>query len=592
MFASTSAKFPPQKYCRIIQEMLVVLGDPVDKLTLLHRVLAQYGRIPFVYKIYPHWMEIALRKMVLAEAEKIRPESRPRAIELIKQGVISTPRPLLWKLYHLRHVIISMAALLLVGGLSLAAAALYDFIQPPRIGMPVLVRMAPAISPPMAPEAQAIPAHSDPDQLPMAWFRQIAQLYPPDPPLGKGPIIPAEQMYRQLPQMGVADPLKQPTVGSVPQDRPLPARTAPPVASATAEARPDGASETNAPETHWIHPAEMQIVAMPEYLEKPIWLVEKTRETELYSNRLHVITTHTIDNIPRKYLRFPRGAMPGDNTIQATQRVGGIVFHTSESDLFPFSPEMNNSIKNNTAKLIQYLRRNKSYNYFIDRFGRVYRIVREDHAAFHAGHAVWSDSENYYLNLNHAFIGICFEGRDFEMLTNLAEDSQADAPMIIAMSTSSINEAQLVSGKELTDWLRVKYHIHERNCVPHGLVSINPHEKLIGRHLDLSHGFPFERFGLNDKYQSLLPSIVDFGFSYDRFFENIFQGNPWPGARRSMALLNQLAREKQVNLITYQKSLWDRFDAYYALERGLKGSDSELVKKNEKVVPPKSARNQ
>jgi hypothetical protein len=124
------------------------------------------------------------------------------------------------------------------------------------------------------------------------------------------------------------------------------------------------------------------------------------------------------------------------------------------------------------------------------------------------------------------------------------------------------------------------------------LVSINPQEKLIGRHLDLAHGFPFERFNLNDKYQSLLPSIVDFGFAYDRFFENIFQGNPWPGARRSMVLLNRLAREKQMSLITYQKSLWDRFDAYYALERGLKGSDSKIVKKNEKVAPSETARMQ
>lgn len=549
MFASTDAKLPPRRYSRIIQEMLVVFADPVEKLTLLHRSLAQYRRIPSIYRLFPNWKEIALYKMVLAEIGKIRPESRRQALELVRRGIITSPRPLLWRLYRLRHVIISLVALLFIGGLSLAAAALYDFIQP---GPPKIPVFWGASAEGLIADELRLPARQalkEPDGLPGTWFGRLDGLSAALPrPEGR---------------------LSAETDKSLPTDMVLSARTtaSDPLSAAL---HPTGNPESAVPATQKENLAEMPVVVMPAYLHGPIWLVEKTGTNELYSNRLNIIATHTIDNVPRKYLLIPRSAAPDDNAVQPTQEVRGIVFHTSESDLLPFNPQMNRSIIDNSQRLIHFLKRNKSYHYFIDRFGRVYRIVREEHAAFHAGQAIWSDAENYYLNLNHAFIGICFEGRDFENLTDLADVSPGEAARIVSMAASSINEAQIVSGKELTDWLRVKYHIHERNCVPHGLVSINQRTKLIGYHLDLSYDFPFLRFGLNDKYQNLLPSVVDFGFTYDRFFENIFQGKPWPGARRSVLLLHRLAREKQISLEAYQKKLWDRFEAYYALEKGLK----------------------
>lgn len=299
------------------------------------------------------------------------------------------------------------------------------------------------------------------------------------------------------------------------------------------------------------------------YLTQPIWLVEKTPSCEIHSNRLQIFTAYTVPNIPRRYVQFNRAGQRFTEDTPVSNRIAGIVFHASESDLVPFKPEMNASIQEKSRSLIRFLQRQKSYNYIIDRFGRVYRLVREDHAAFHAGNSIWADDREIYLNLNHAFIGICFEGRDFEETehqeTTAGRNSQDILPRIRPTGISSLTEAQLRSGRELTDWLRVKYKIPQGNCVPHALTSINPDKKLIGYHLDLSRGFPFAKFSLSDKYREPLPSIVEFGFSYDDYFEKIFNGNIWPGIRSSEAILQQRARNACISLAEYRKLLNDRF---------------------------------
>ena len=186
-----------------------------------------------------------------------------------------------------------------------------------------------------------------------------------------------------------------------------------------------------------------------EYLRKPIWLVEKTSDREFYSNRLQIITIHTIPNMPREYYRFPRDAkhLPANSKI--TNKISGILYHASESDIYPFMPEMNRTILKYSKKLIEFLLRNKSYHYFIDRFGRVYRLVQEDHAAFHAGNSIWADDEEVYLNLNHAFIGICFEGKDFEEINikrpKKRKTKKSKSTRLKPTGISSFNEAQLRS---------------------------------------------------------------------------------------------------------------------------------------------------
>ena len=152
---------------------------------------------------------------------------------------------------------------------------------------------------------------------------------------------------------------------------------------------------------------------IPKYLKGPIWLVERKQNSEIYSNRLNIITSHTVKNIPRSYFHVSRNPNQLPPQPRLTNKIAGILYHSTESDIFPFIPAMNKSIKRYSKALIRYLNKKKSYHYFIDRFGRVYRLVQDDHAAYHAGRSIWVDEENFYLNLNHAFIGISFEGKDF-----------------------------------------------------------------------------------------------------------------------------------------------------------------------------------
>ena len=130
------------------------------------------------------------------------------------------------------------------------------------------------------------------------------------------------------------------------------------------------------------------------------------------------------------------------------------------------------------------------------------------------------------------------------------------------MDNSSINDAQLRSGKELTDWLRVKYNIPQNNCVPHALASVNSRKMLIGHHLDLSHGFPFNQFGLSDKYKEPLPSIVEFGFAYDIYFTRIFENKIWPGIHYAEKLLAERAKENSMNFSSYRRRLRERYTRY------------------------------
>ena len=311
---------------------------------------------------------------------------------------------------------------------------------------------------------------------------------------------------------------------------------------------------------------QIETEQVPEYLQNPIWLVEKTSDREIYSNRLQIITTHTIPNIPREYYRFSKNSKDLPANSKITDKISGIVYHASESDLYPFMPEMNRSILKYSKRLIEFLLRQKSYHFFIDRFGRVYRLVQEDHAAFHAGNSIWADDEEIYLNLNHAFIGICFEGKDFEEIKirrqKKGQSTNSKSARLKPTGISSFNEAQLRSGKELTDWLRVKYKISQHNCVPHALVSVNPNRMLIGFHLDLSRGFPFAKFGLSNKYQEPLPSIVEFGFLYDRYFEKIFNNDLWSGIGYSEDLLHRQAGHSGISFAEYRKSLQQRFLRY------------------------------
>ena len=250
-----------------------------------------------------------------------------------------------------------------------------------------------------------------------------------------------------------------------------------------------------------------------------IWLVEKGAGFEQYSNGLRIDTTRATPGTPRAFRLFG----PAGPEAQVQDRPIGILFHTSESDVWPLEASFNASLKGSSDNLIRYVRRHKLYHYVIDRFGRVYRVVNEDAKANHAGHSIWEHGGKIVLNLNHAFLGVSFETR--------WEGGRA----------LPITRAQFSAGRDLADHLRQKYAIEPGMCVTHGLTSVNPKKYLIGHHVDWARGFPFEAYGLPDQYQRPAPSVARFGFWYDEDLVKAM-GEPWPGVHRAR---EELAREAE-----------------------------------------------
>ncbi|HEX6185920.1 MAG TPA: peptidoglycan recognition family protein, partial [Pyrinomonadaceae bacterium] len=241
-----------------------------------------------------------------------------------------------------------------------------------------------------------------------------------------------------------------------------------------------------------------------------VWMVEQGPDFERYSNGARIINTFETANRPRRYLTFDpeRGATQGEPQSAPV----GIVYHTSESDLLPFVENNSGSIEYRSKNLLAYVRDHKSYNYVIDRFGQVYRVVRDEDAAFHAGNSVWSDGRVTYTGLNESFIGVCFE-------------TKAD----VAEGGEQLTEAQVLAGRLLTQVLRSRYQIEDVNCTAHGLVSVNPSNGRILFHHDWARNFPFEAMGLSDKYAVPPASVAELGFVYDADVVAQIGGSVWPG---------------------------------------------------------------
>jgi hypothetical protein len=269
-----------------------------------------------------------------------------------------------------------------------------------------------------------------------------------------------------------------------------------------------------------------------------VWLVEKGEGWELYSNGLRIDTTYATTGTPRQYRVF---TPTGELREPVETRPVGLLFHTSESDVWPLEATFNENLRGSSQRLLRYVQRNRLYHYVVDRFGRAFRVVDEDSKANHAGHGVWSHGDRVYLSLNHAFLGISFETR--------WEGGRA----------LPITQAQFAAGRSLTDYLRQRYEIAPELCVTHGLTSINPKKHLIGHHMDWSRGFPFEAFGLPDQYRRPAPSVALFGFGYDDDFLKIL-GEPWRGVRDAEDALLQEAAQRGVTVEGIRR---ERQDLYH-----------------------------
>lgn len=257
-----------------------------------------------------------------------------------------------------------------------------------------------------------------------------------------------------------------------------------------------------------------------------IWLADRGPGWELYSNGLRIETSHAVAGNRRQYRVHHR-----DGELQADvySKPVGILFHTSESDLWPLEPDFERQLRRSTAGLLRYLRTEQAYNYLIDRFGRVYRIVDDEGRANHAGHSIWARNDEVYLDLNSAFLGVSFESR--------WEGGR----------TLPITRAQLIAGRNLTHYLRQRFAIAPEMCVTHGLTSISPKQGLIGYHRDWARGFPFEAFGLPDLYALPPPSVTLFGFAHDEEFLRAV-GERWPGLVAAERLLADEARQRSISI--------------------------------------------
>jgi hypothetical protein len=277
-------------------------------------------------------------------------------------------------------------------------------------------------------------------------------------------------------------------------------------------------------------------------LPERIWLVDSGAAFELYSNGLRIDTTWAVRGEPRRYRVFTEGGGMGE---EVQDRPIGIVYHTSESDLWPLEESFNEKLRDSSQDLLRYLRRNQVYHYLVDRFGRVYRVVEEKDKANHAGMSVWAQGDSVYLNLNGPTIGISFETR--------WEGGRA----------LPITRAQLEAGRSLSDYLRHKWQIAPELCVTHGLASVNPRKHLIGHHLDWARGFPFEAFSLPDQYQTESPAVRLFGFSWDERFLTVM-GEPWPGVTQAAGRLATEAAARGLSLEEERKERVRTYDRWLA----------------------------
>jgi hypothetical protein len=273
-----------------------------------------------------------------------------------------------------------------------------------------------------------------------------------------------------------------------------------------------------------------------------VWTVETGESWEQYSNGLRIDTSYAVASDPRRYRVFDAGRGMLDETFD---KPVGILFHTSESDIWPLDEAYNENLRKSSHDLLKYLNRNKVYHYLIDRFGRVFRVVGEEGKANHAGQAVWTRDNLVYMSLNHSFLGLCFETR--------WEGGRA----------LPITQAQLAAGRNLTELLRQRYDITADMCVGHGLASVNAKKHLIGHHVDWARGFPFEAFGLPNQYARVAPSVAIFGFTYDDEFLKKMN-EPWPGVQEAERVLTAAATDQGKTIEEIRQERQGLFDRWLA----------------------------
>jgi hypothetical protein len=288
-----------------------------------------------------------------------------------------------------------------------------------------------------------------------------------------------------------------------------------------------------------LRPSVARAQAAPQQLPS-VWLVEQNPKQEVWSNGLRIEREYEIANEPRKYLSWKlEGKEPhGVDRIDPA----GIVFHTTESLQHAFEESKRDKLRRAGASILGYVRDNLSYHYVIDRFGRVWRIVRESDFANHAGYSVWADADWAYVNLNRSFLGVSVETQ------TVSGDAKA-----------AITPAQTDALRILTEMLRSRYRIAAVNCVTHAQVSVNPRNMLAGYHFDWGANFPYTSVGLPDNYAQPMASLWLFGFQYDPTLVNVTGQPYWRGLTLAEETLRQHATANGQPVAAYRDALARRY---------------------------------
>lgn len=298
--------------------------------------------------------------------------------------------------------------------------------------------------------------------------------------------------------------------------------------------------------------APMPILRIADTRNVPnVWMVEKTADSETWSNGLRIDNHFLVTTHPRSYLAFPADGSAPVHRIAPV----GIVFHTTESSQAPFEESENQMLKKIGESLLEYVRRREAYNFVVDRFGRVFRVVPEEHAANHAGYSAWANANAFYINLNDSFLGVSFE----------------------AASPGGLAPAQVSSARVLIEMLRYRFDIPASNCITHAQVSVNPSNMLAGLHVDWAAGFPFEAVGVTDNYRVPSPLVWGLGFDYDAHFRGK-AGEPLRGAiDDAEALVAAKAASAGVSRAAYKERLRRRYrEMLSATGPGISGNRSRL----------------
>jgi len=256
--------------------------------------------------------------------------------------------------------------------------------------------------------------------------------------------------------------------------------------------------------------------------ERKVWLVEQKAGQEVYSNGLRIETSSTAPHEPRLEETI---TVDAHRYVTGSVKPAGIVFHTTESHMAAFEADNNRDLQRVGRWLIDFVASHHYYHYLIDRFGRVHRIVPEEHVANHAGRSVWADASRTYVDLNASFLGISLES-----------ETQPGVLM-----SDSVTAAQMHALRTLVNMLRLKYGIEERNCITHAQVSVNADNFRIGAHTDWASNFPFGEVGLPDNYLQPSPAMLEFGFEYDDTYKYATGARMWKGLENSERLFAEEA---------------------------------------------------